>query len=76
MENQKEIWETDDMAVSAYFVLNGVEMINHNRVKNHICFYFNNKDGRCKQLEIDFINSTYRKYDSIIRDLKKLIKRN
>jgi len=69
-------FETYDMSLAAYLILRGRKVVTYDRRRNNIRFVLDDtEDEVCKTLHIEFLNSDFKKYDSIVRDLKKIMAR-
>lgn len=66
-------WETSDLGTAAYLHgVGGLEILGVRRQRSKFVFLFMDPEHRGGQLQVDYINSTCRKFDSAVRSLKKL----
>jgi Uri superfamily endonuclease len=73
--SEENIFPTEDLGLSGYLIMIGVPMKSHKKNGDRVCFYFDDSEETCSRHHIDYINSEFRKFDSVLRDLKKLVKR-
>jgi hypothetical protein len=73
-ESKADTFETDDLALAAYLKMQNVEMVDYGSNHRKVVFVFADGDGICKKLHIKFLNSECKRFDSVVRDLKKLLK--
>lgn len=74
------VFETEDVATVAYLLMEGVEMLRYKRWRNKMTWYFIDADEsngmtKCQRLHVEFLNSRCKRYDSFIRDVKKMLRR-
>ena len=67
-------WETSDLGTAAYLHgVGGLEILGVRRgPRGRFMFLFVDPEHRGEQLQVDYMNSTCRKFDSAVRSLKKL----
>ena len=78
MEKNGKVVETEELALASYFKMKGVKLTSYEQSKERkgkVRFVFFDKKDECEKLEIEFLNSECKKFDSEIRDLKKLLRR-
>lgn len=66
-------YTTSDIAVAAYLKLRGVRLVDCGRDGQKFSFVFDDPDGKCGDLALEFINSDCRRYDDEMRSLKKVL---
>ncbi len=73
--SKDKTFETEDLALSAYLKMKNIPMENYdNSGTGKVRFTFTDPEGVCKGLHIEFLNSECKKFDSEVRDLKKLLR--
>lgn len=78
MEKKSVVFETEDLALASYLKMKGIELKTYrqsNEGRNKVMFSFIDTNEECDKLHIEFLNSECKKFDSEIRDLKKLLRR-
>jgi len=75
-EQKVETYETEELNVAAFFAFKKVKMLGYEHKNRKVCFTFDDSDGKCRGLHVDFINSEFKVYDGHVRDLKKLFHNN
>lgn len=65
-------FETDNLSLAAYLKMKGKTMTGYEPAKAKVVFYFDNAAGDCDRLYVEFLNSECKRFDSEVRDLKKL----
>lgn len=73
-------YETDDLALAAWYLMKGVRMTRHRAGRDKMVWYFEDADGvsgstRCADLLTEFLNSECKRFDSFCRDLKKMLRK-
>jgi hypothetical protein len=71
--NMIKTYTTSDIAIAAYFKLQGLLLVECDRQNNKFRFVFEDPNDYAGKLELDFINSDMRRYDDEMRSLKKII---
>ena len=75
-EQSNGTYETEDLALSAYLKMRGMELTNYESPTGggKIRFTFADPEGIGKKLSLEFLNSDCKKFDSEVRDLKKFLR--
>jgi hypothetical protein len=73
----REVYETDILGLAAYLKMKDVEMKTFVRSGKKVVFVFYDdcKEKDCKKLYVEYLNSECKKFDSFVRDFKKLFKK-
>ena len=87
MENKQLIFDTPDLGLASYIHCNGVKINDAvmlemkerggRKIGSRFAFVFDNEEGKCQQLEIDYGNGGLvkaRDYDNSVKFLKMLVK--
>lgn len=64
----------EDMALAGYMIMRGVEMINVDVSNGKARFEFSTTEEERQRFYISFINNECKLFDSVMRDLKNIIK--
>jgi hypothetical protein len=75
MPDNNEVYETEELNVAAYFLMMNVKMLKNEYNHNKVRFTFEDDGEKCKKLVVDFLNSDFKIYDGIVRDLKKTFRK-
>lgn len=70
MDNMKT-YETSDIAISAYMVMRGLNLIGATKVGNKFRFVFDNPNGIAEAMERDYLSSDFPRYDASMRQVKR-----
>lgn len=73
MSENSKAFETESLGLAAYLKMRGIEMLDYDRNGSKIRFVFNDEAENCKKIQIDFLNSECKRFDSEVRDLKYLL---
>ena len=78
--NAAVVFETDALDVTAFLMMRGVEMLRFVEVREKTVWYFKDAKAeggmtRCHTLYVEFLNSECKRYDSFVRDLKKMLRK-
>ena len=68
-------WQTRDLALAAYCLQHGLEVVRAQRRGKEFEFLFRDPDGQGDRLAVGFANSVEARFDSSMRALKKLCHR-
>ena len=79
------VFETDDLALSAFLLMRKVELRRYTAEKGKLTMYFEDENGkptesgghpmsRCQTLHVEFLNSECKRFDSFVRDIKKMLR--
>lgn len=78
----QDTWEIDDMSIAGFIMLqsnrgeHGMSLLKVKRSespgKNRFTYVFNDPKGHGELLKIEYMNSDFREYSSIIQGLKKM----
>jgi hypothetical protein len=66
-----QTYETSDIAISAYLVMRGLQLINANKVGNKFKFIFDDTNQIASQLESEYLSSDFPRYDAAMRQIKR-----
>jgi len=72
MENNNQ-FTTNDLSLAAYLVMRGCELRHAKQLGKTFQFILDLGAHREHTLQADFINSEARRFDSAVRDLKKIM---
>jgi len=64
-------YETSDIAISAYLVMRGADLITATKIGNKFKFVFDNSDGKAEVMEREYLASDYPRYDAAMRQVKR-----
>ena len=68
------IYTTSDLAMAAFLKLRGRKLISAGKgVGGKFKFEFNDSDGTCAALALEFVNGEFSAYDAQVRALKKAL---
>jgi len=70
-----QVWSTRDLALAAFCLEHGLEVVRASRRGREFEFLFRDPDGRADTLAIQFANSPEARFDAAMRALKKLCHR-
>lgn len=70
MDNMK-IYETSDIAMSAYMVMRGLNLLSATKSGNKFRFAFDNPNGIAEILEREYLASDFPRYDASLRQIKR-----
>ena len=71
-ENNK--FETSDLAIAAFLMLKGHTLVHAGRhTTGRFSFVFEDDDQKCKVHAVEFLSSDCCKFDTHVKNLKKLI---
>jgi len=74
MTDDKKTYETSDLAIAAYLMLKGHTLIHAGRhATGRFSFIFKDDDQTCKLNAVEFLSSDCCKFDTHVKNLKKLI---
>lgn len=76
----QRVFETDDLALSAFLLMRSVKLSRYAKAKSKVTWYFADADGpkgmtQCQLIHTEFLNSECKRYDSFVRDLKKMLRK-
>jgi len=69
------VWSTRDLALAAFCLEHGLEVVRASRQGREFEFLFRDPDSRADELVIEFANSPEARFDAAVRALKKLCHR-
>lgn len=73
MENNEQ-YITADLATAAYLMLCGKQLLSASKeTGGKFQFTFDDKDVTCQKMAVEFLATDFCKYDSHLRNLKKLL---
>ena len=77
MNSKDTEFDTEDLALASYLKMKGVPLVSYETGNGNgkVVFTFEDEEENCKKLHIEFLNSECKKFDSEVRDLKKLLRR-
>jgi len=70
------VWSTRDLALAAFCLEHGLEVVRASRRGREFEFLFRDPDSRADALAIQFANSPEARFDAAMRALKKLCHRD
>ncbi len=74
MTTEIKKYETSDLAIAAFLMLNEYKLVSAGREPTgKFRFEFNDPDGTAKSCAVDFLSSDCCKFDTHIKNLKKII---
>lgn len=65
-------WSTSDLGAAAFAHMMGLEILGVEKPSSRFIFKFSDPEGRGESLQIAYLNSESRRFDSAVRSLKKL----
>lgn len=75
MDNKN--FETSDLSLAAYLVMNGLALVKASKAVNgKFEFELEDPEGKAMQLQLEYINSDFCKFDNQVRTLKKMLYKN
>ena len=69
-------FETEDIALCAYLKMKGLAVLDYDASRYKIRFILDNPGNICKKLQLEYLNSECREFDSVIKDLRKIFKQH
>lgn len=66
-------YTTNDMSIAAYLLLRGRTILKAEKGSPYV-FEFDNSDGVCEKIALDFLSSECSKYDGYLRMLRGMIR--
>lgn len=66
-----QTYETSDIAISAYLVMRGINLVSAMKVGNKFKFTFENLDGVAENMEREYLSSDFPRYDAAMRQVKR-----
>jgi hypothetical protein len=66
-----QTYETSDIAISAYLVMRGINLIAATKVGNKFKFTFENPDSIAENMEREYLSSDFPRYDASMRQVKR-----
>ena len=67
-------FKTSDIGLASYILLKGGVLISASRGRAGFEILFENKDGCCERLAVEYLNSEFTKYDMYSKNLRVLLK--
>ena len=64
-------YETSDIAISAYLVMRGINLVSALKIGNKFKFVFDNINEAAEAMERDYLTSDFPKYDAAMRQVKR-----
>lgn len=64
-------YETSDIAISAYLVMKGLNLLSASRQGNRFKFIFENDRGLAESCEREYLSSDFPRYDASMRQIKR-----
>ena len=64
-------YETSDIAISAYLVMRGINLVAASKIGNKFKFVFDNTSETAEAMERDYLTSDFPKYDAAMRQVKR-----
>ena len=66
-----QTYETSDIAISAYLVMRGINLVAATKVGNKFKFVFENPDHIAENMEREYLSSDFPRYDASMRQVKR-----
>lgn len=66
-----QTYETSDIAISAYLVMRGINLIAATKAGNKFKFTFENPDSIAENMEREYLSSDFPRYDASMRQVKR-----
>ena len=66
-----QTYETSDIAMTAYLVMRGVELISVSKTANKFRYVFDNCSDLVSKFEAEYLSSDYPRYDAAMRQIKR-----
>ena len=66
-----QTYETSDIAISAYLVMRGINLVAATKVGNKFKFTFENPDSIAENMEREYLSSDFPRYDASMRQVKR-----
>jgi len=73
---RSQVWSTRDLALAAFCLEHGLEVVRATRRGREFEFLFRDADSRGNDLAVAFTNSPEARFDAAMRALKKLCHRS
>lgn len=74
LKEGRELYETSDLAIAAYLMLHDFKLLDASRLPSgKFKFVFEDPDGKAKSKAVEFLSSDCCKFDTHIKNLKKLL---
>jgi len=73
---RSQVWPTRDLALAAFCLEHGLEVVRASRRGREFEFLFRDPDSRGDELAVAFANSPEARFDAAMRALKKLCHRS
>ena len=75
---QRNVKTTTDLALMAFYLLRGLELVRATRKgeSDQYVFHYDDPEDRAENLRIEWINSDLKRFDNEVRTLKKLTNEN
>lgn len=73
--DDESTWDTTELNIAAFLHYNGKNIISAKETNGKYIFVFNNPKSqkKCEELEIEFLNSEFIRYENSMRTIKKII---
>ena len=66
-----KIYETSDIAISAYLVMRGLGLVSATKSGNKFRFIFDDESGLAESYEREYLSSDFPRYDASMRQIKR-----
>jgi len=68
------MFTTSDIGIAAFLQLRGVKLVQCKRLETgKFHFAFEDPEGKCSVLSLEFLDSDFCKFDNNVRNLKKIL---
>ena len=67
-------YTTSDIGLASYILLKGGKLISARKGRAGYELVFDNSDGKCAILSVEYLNSEFTKYDMYSKNLRLLLK--
>jgi hypothetical protein len=74
-ESSGETWETTDMSMAAWLLARRRKLVSLSAIperRKEFRFLFEDRDGQCGSIALEFLNSDAHSFDTSMRSLKKM----
>ena len=74
MQDSNKKYITSDIGLSSYLMLKGCKLISASRGTRGYVIEFDNSDGNCEALAMEYMNSDFIRYDMYSKNIRLVLK--
>ena len=68
------MYTTSDIGIAAFLQLRGIKLVQCKRLESgKFHFAFEDPEGKCQMLSLEFLDSDFCRFDNNVRNLKKIL---